>query len=376
MLAIGLMDSQIGFIATIFTLSQLIWAFLSGPITDKLGRRKATAFFDFFAWCLPCLIWWRAEGFWFFFAAALFNGMMQVTTTSWECLLIEDAEKEQIPGINSLVVVCGQLSVLFAPITAVLFSRLTVIPAIRILYINAFIIMTLKIVILYFFSTETQMGIIRREESRGKNIFMLSAGYGMVIKKMFHSRGTVFALIITAIISVVGMINSTFWQVIVRMRLLVPDHLLPFFPIIRSIVTIVFMFVIAPHLNIRSFKKHLLFGFIFLITGQLLLILTPVQGNIKYAVLGLSLVFDSFAISFLYMLSRSLIALYVDPQERARVYALLNMLIMGFMAPFGWIGGILSQVSRVYPFILNIGFLLIGIFITILYYSKHENKTV
>jgi len=44
MLALGLNDSQVGLTATIAVLSQVVFAFLSGPITDKIGRRKATRF--------------------------------------------------------------------------------------------------------------------------------------------------------------------------------------------------------------------------------------------------------------------------------------------------------------------------------------------
>ena len=371
MLALGLQDSQIGLIASVYILSQALWAFLSGPITDKLGRKVATAIFDFIAWSIPCIIWWRAEGFWFFFVAAVLNGTMQVTTNSWECLLIEDAEQEQITGINSLVVICGQLSVLFAPISAILFSRLTLVPAIRILYINAFIVMTLKIIILYFYSTETKMGKIRMEESRKKSIINLAGGYGKVLKDILKSKATIFAIAITALVSIVGMINVTFWQVIVSMRLLVPDYFLPFFPIIKSIVTIVFIFLVAPHLSVNSLKKPLLSGFFLYIAGQTLLIFAPVDGGIsKYLVLCISLVLDGFAHAYLFMLSRSLLALYVNPEERARVYAISSMVIMTIKAPFGWIAGLLSEQSRILPFVLNIFFLLTGIIVTFFIYSK------
>jgi MFS family permease len=163
MIALGLNDMEVGLIATIYMLSQVVFAFLSGPITDKLGRRKTTAIFDFLAWCVPCLIWLAAENFWFFLIAALFNGMMKVTTNSWDCLLVEDAEKSQITNIYSLVITAGQLSALFAPIASVLVSRYTMVPAVRILYINAFVVMTLKILVLYFISHETRTGLIRMQ---------------------------------------------------------------------------------------------------------------------------------------------------------------------------------------------------------------------
>jgi MFS family permease len=374
MLALGLNDSQVGLTATVYMLSQVVFAFLSGPVTDKMGRRKATAVFDFAAWCVPCLIWWRAEGFWFFIVAALFNGAMQVTTNSWDCLLIEDAEKDQITGINALAIVCGQLSVLFAPISAVLFSRLTLVPAIRILYVNAFVLMSLKIILLYIFSRETRVGKTRFEESRNKSIFSLAAGYGGIIKIIGKSRGTIFALAVTAITGVSSLINNTFWPMIVSKKLLVPNQLLPAFPVMRSVIAIAFFFLVVPRLTRGRLKLPLLTGFCCHFAGQVILLATPVEGPLKYAFLFVSLIFDSFAIALLLMLAASLVALHVDPAERARIKAILNMITMAAVAPFGWIGGILSDVSRNLPFVLNLCTLAAGICITLIFFRKPSSN--
>jgi hypothetical protein len=299
---------------------------------------------------------------------------MMISTNAWDCLLVEDTEKSQFTRINSLVVICGQLSVLFAPISAVLFSRLTLVPAIRTLYLNAFVVMTLKIVLVYVFSRETGMGMIRIRESRGKSIFSLAGGYGGVLKIIAKSRGTLFALIITALVGIVVMINITFWQVIVSKKILVPDHLLPLFPIFRSLVTIFFLFFVSPRLIGGVLKQPLLAGFICYFMGQLILILTPSDGSVKYIMLCISLVFDGFGSGSLTMLARSLVALNVNPEERARIQAILHMIIMAATSPFGWIGGILSGLSRALPFVLTLCLLAIGFFITVLYYLRGGDR--
>src|SRR5674476_518609 len=61
MLDLGLKDSQIGLLVTIGMTMQIFWALLGGAITDKLGRRKTTFFFDFIAWSVPTLIWAIAQ---------------------------------------------------------------------------------------------------------------------------------------------------------------------------------------------------------------------------------------------------------------------------------------------------------------------------
>jgi len=371
MLALGLNDFQVGITATIAMLSQGVFAFLSGPITDKLGRRKTTAIFDFIGWCIPCIIWWRAEGFWFFAVAATVNGIMQVTGNSWNCLLIEDVEKSKVTTVNSLIMICGQLSVFFVPISAILFSRLTLIPAIRILYINAFVVMTLKVVLLYIFSTETRMGAVRLEESRGKSLLSLASGYGPIVKIIFKSKGTVFALAVSIIVATVGLVSTTFWPVIVTQKLLIPDYHLPFFLIIRSTVAIMFFFFVVPRLTKRFLKTPLLIGFVCLFIGMGVLILTPVEGPLRYVMLCVSLLFDGFGGAFLLMLAKSLVDLYVNPKERARVQAILNMIILAATSPFGWIGGMLSGISRELPFVLNLCILTVGFFVVLIYYRKN-----
>jgi MFS family permease len=373
MLAVGLKDAELGFIATVYMLSQVVFAFLSGVITDKLGRRKTTAIFDFLGWSIPCLIWMRAENFWFFLTAALFNGAMKVPTNSWDCLLVEDAEKSQITRIYSLVIVCGQLSALFAPISSILVSRLTLVPAIRILYINAFVVMTGKIILLYIFSRETRTGMIRIRETRGESFFSLLGGYGGVLRIIGRSRGTIFSLVITALVNAVGMINTTFWQVIASKRLGVPDSLLPFFPMLRSIIALIFFFLVIPHITKAVLKTPLLLGFAAYMIGQTLLVSTPSGGAGKYIFLCVSLCFDGFGFGILTMLAESLVALHVDAAERARVMAIQHMIIMFATSPFGWIGGILSGISRVLPFILNICLLGTGVLVTLGYYAKNRD---
>jgi hypothetical protein len=61
----------------------------------------------------------------------------------------------------------------------------------------------------------------------------------------------------------------------------------------------------------------------------------------------------------------------VNAQERARVMALQHMIIMGATSPFGWIGGILSGISRSLPFALNIALLVAGLVATLVYYARN-----
>lgn len=374
MLALGMNDVQVGIISSIYMFSQMIFAFLSGVIIDKLGRRKSTAIFDFLAWSLPCLIWASSQGFWFFVVAALFNGLMKITTVSWDCLLVEDAPKDKITQIYSWVIICGNLSALFAPISSVLVSRLTLVPAIRILYINAFVVMTAKILILYKFSTETAVGRVKREAARNKSWGEMLYGYKNAVHKIKKSRGTIFAITISILVEIVTMIGTTFWQIIASRRIGVPDSLLPIFPMIKNIMAIALFFTVISKIDQKKLKWPLYGGFISSIVGCLLLISIKSTGVFGYLILLLSILFESLGNAVLNTLRESLVAIHADPDERSCVLAILQTTVMLVSIPFGYIGGVLSDISKILPFVLSIALLLLGIISTALFYRNRQEQ--
>ncbi len=378
MLALGVHDAQIGLLATIFTLSQVVFGLLSGVITDKLGRRVTTAVFDIVAWSVPCLVWALAQDFWWFLVASVINGAWQVTQNSWDCLLVEDVDRSEIPRVYSLIKVAADFSALFAPIAALLVANLGLVPAVRILYVNAFVIMSLKIWLLYRFTTETATGLVRMEQTRGVSIWSALRGYRPVLGLIVRSRGTIFSLAIAAIVAAVALITSTFWQVVISQRLGVPDALLPFFPMVRSLLSVLFLFtVIARLTHARSLKAPTLVGFAVYLAGQLLLVSIPAsEGSADtrtYVMLAGCLVLDAFGAGILFMISESLVALHVDRHERSRVMAVQRTAVMLVTAPFGWFSGWLSAMDRSWPFVLTSVLLLLGLVVAArLWVTTHD----
>jgi len=377
MLALGLNDLQVGIVASVYMFSQMISALLSGAIIDKMGRRKSTMIFDFLSWSLPSLIWAFSQGFWFFVVAALFNGLMKITTVSWDCLLVEDAPKDKITQIYSWVIIFGNMSALFAPISSVLVSRLTLVPAIRILYINAFVIMTAKLLILYKFSTETAVGKIRQEAASNMSWKELLSGYKGALHKIRASAGMIFAIIISILVEIVAMLGTTFWQIIASKRIGVPDSLLPVFPMIKSILSIILFFTIISRIKQSRLMWPLYGGFASSIVGCLLLVFTRGTDVWGYLLLSFSLLFEALGGAVLNTLRESLVAIYADPEERSNVLALLQTTVMLVSVPFGYIGGLLSDISRALPFVLCIFLLLLGMIATAVFYSaKRTNNLI
>lgn len=369
MLTFGMSDVEVGIISSIYMFSQMIFAFLSGAIIDKMGRRLSTAIFDFIAWSIPCLIWASSQGFWFFVIAALLNGTMKITQVSWDCLLVEDAPKDIITHLYSWVLIFTNLSAIFAPISSILVAKLTLAPAIRILYINAFVIMTIKILILYKMSTETAVGKVRRMATSEMSWGEMLSGYKSAFKKILNSRGTIFAILISILVEIVVMLGTTFWQIIASRRIGVPDTLLPIFPMAKSILSIILFFTVIAHIKQSKMKWPLYGGFVSSIIGCLLLISIKEVNLWGYIILSLSLIFEALGAAVLATLRESLVAIHVDSAERSGIMALLQTAVMLVSVPFGYIGGLLSDISRVLPFVLSIALLLLGILVTVIYYK-------
>lgn len=369
MLTFGMSDVEVGIISSIYMFSQMIFAFLSGAIIDKMGRRLSTAIFDFIAWSIPCLIWASSQGFWFFVIAALLNGTMKITQVSWDCLLVEDAPKDIITHLYSWVLIFTNLSAIFAPISSILVAKLTLAPAIRILYINAFVIMTIKILILYKMSTETAVGKVRRKATSEMSWGEMLSGYKSAFKKILNSRGTIFAILISILVEIVVMLGTTFWQIIASRRIGVPDTLLPIFPMAKSILSIILFFTVIAHIKQSKMKWPLYGGFVSSIIGCLLLISIKEVNLWGYIILSLSLIFEALGAAVLATLRESLVAIHVDFAERSGIMALLQTAVMLVSVPFGYIGGLLSDISRVLPFVLSIALLLLGILVTAIYYK-------
>ncbi|MCL1800752.1 MAG: MFS transporter [Promicromonosporaceae bacterium] len=368
MFALGITDQQIGLLTTIGMISQVFFGIAGGILTDKLGRRWATAIFDVTAWVIPALIWAVAQNFWYFLFASIINGSLQVTWNSWDALMIEDADREQIPRIYALVRIAADCSAFFMPIAALLVSRYGLIHAVRILYVNAAIVMIAKVVVLFLVSRETRTGTIRMAATRGVPIRTLLGEYrGVLGRLILRKRGARFSLAIMAVVAAVSGVVAAFWPLFVTGHLGVPDTLLPFFPMVRSVLSIIFFFTLVPRLTAAvDLKVPAILGFGIFLAGQIVLVTIPIgpdgeAGLLVYGLLGLSLILDSFGAATAFMLSESLFALHADVGERSRVMALQRPAVMLAAAPFGWIAGWLSSQGRAFPFVLTAILLAIGL---------------
>ncbi len=121
-------------------------------------------------------------------------------------------------------------------------GKFSVVPAVRILYLIAFVMMTLKFVILYIFSRETKQGQRRIEETKDESVFSLLKQYGDVFKIIKNSPETLLAFGILLVMSIVNMINNTFWPLFITEKVGIPVQNVSLFHLLRSATVLVLFF--------------------------------------------------------------------------------------------------------------------------------------
>ena len=363
MLALGLTDAQIGLLVSIGLILQIGSSLLGGVVTDKLGRRKTTFIFDFISWSIPCLIWAVAQNFTFFLVAAVVNSLWRMTMTSWTCLLVEDADPTLLVDIYSWIYISGLLAGFFAPIAGVLIATFSLVPTMRGLFLLAFVLMTIKFTVLFHYSTETQRGLIRMKESVNQNLANLLGEYRSVLGQLLRTPQTLYTIGIMLVISTCSTISSTFWPILVTRKVMIPAQNIVIYPFIRSAIMLIFYFVVVPRVRNLPFRNPMLVGFGGFLLSQVVLILVPEK---SYLLLVVSALLEAGSIATINPQVDRMVVLTVNEKERARIMALIYMIVILFTSPFGWIGGVLSEMNRTYPFVLNIGLYAVGGVLTFL----------
>jgi MFS family permease len=357
MLALGLSDKQIGLILSVSWGFQIFLALLSGAVTDKLGRRRTTLIFDILCWTIPSLISAVAQNFWYFLAAGIINSMWRITHNSWTCLLVEDADPDQLVDIYTWIYIANLIVGFIAPLAGVLIGIFSLVPTVRGLYFFAAGMFMLKAVVTYWMTEETAQGKIRMLETRDQSVFHVLSGYKGILRELLRTPQTLYTAGIMLIISITSLISGSFWGIIVTEKLHIPAGNIAIFPFVKSAIMLTFFFFVMPRLNKMHFKLPMVVGFLGYVVSQWMLIAAPELG---YFTLIFSVFLEACSFAAVSPLVDQLTVLTVNAKERARIQSILYVGIILLTSPFGWIAGTLSEINKDLPFLLNIALFVVG----------------
>ena len=343
----GITDVQIGLILSITMVVQVFFSFFGGILTDKLGRKFTTMMGDFFGWTLACLIWAISNNFWLFLAAAILNCFEQINQTAWYCLLIEDANPKDLVGIYTWVNIGGLVAIFFAPLSGLFVSSYSVVPVVRVLYALFSLTMVTKTFITFKFCHETKQGKIRRAETKGVSVFHMLGEYRQLIPLLLKDKGVLKAVAVSVILYITNIVSTNFFSLYVTQRLGLSENYLALFPILNAAVMLIFMVGIQHRMSAAKFRVPLWVGLGLHCVAALALIFSPADN------LGFVLVYvfaAAVAAALVNPRKDALLQLNINPQERARLNALIMASTIALSSPFGYLAGWLSSLDRRLPF--------------------------
>jgi MFS family permease len=363
MVALGLSDKQIGLVASIGAAFQVIFALSSGVITDKLGRRLTTLIFDIISWSVPALISAIAMNFWYFAIAAAINSVWRVTQNSWNCLLVEDAEKHQLNDIFSWIYIANLVVGFAAPLAKPLIVAFNLIPTVRGLYLFAAVMFTVKAIATYRMTEETGQGKVRMHQTSQQSMLAVLGEYRHVLQDVLRSPQTLYLAGIMLVLGITTLVSGNFWAILVTEKLHLPNQDLALFPFVRSSAMLLAFFLVTPFIGTLHFKIPYIAGFASLIASQVMLVTAPQQ---NYWVLGLSVFLEAGGLAIVNPLTDRMGVLIIDPKERARIQSILFVGIILLTSPFGLIAGNLSALNKDLPFLMDIALFAVGVLLAYL----------
>ena len=369
MIALGLTMTDIGMLATMSLIIEIIFSALSGVLTDKLGRRKCTVIFDTLSWSIPEIVWAFSQNFNWFVVAALFNGMWKVTENSWNLLLTEDTPREQLVPCFSMASFMGVVAVLIAPLSKFAVDAFGLVPTMRVLYFIAGVSMTTKFLILYKFSKETGPGKVRMELTKDKSIFRLLWECKDVYLRIIREKRMLLTLGLLAVYQLITTVNNNCWATFVVEYLGFKDSDLSWFAMAKGFVTLIAILALVPRIKSMNFKKPMLASVVMFMTAQGLLLCVdalalPMAALWPMMILIVGL--EAMAISMLSPLTASMLFINADPDERARIFGMVYATIALMVCIFPTIIGYLADISLYLPFFINIFLFAVMGFIAVL----------
>lgn len=354
MTALGLSYADIGLVTSIGMASQMVFAVLSGVLTDKMGRRMCTLVFDTLSWTVPTFLWMLAQDINWFIIAALFSGMWRITENSWYLLMIEDADKAQVIALNSLTNLMGLIVAFIAPLSKFIVDAFGMVITMRVFYGFACVSMTIKFIVCYIFTTETRNGVRRMAATKNKPLLKSLWECRGVYVRIIREKRMLLTLVILAGYMLVTTLNGNYWAIYLRDIIGVREGNVALFVTAKSLVTLICSFWLVPKVSYTAIRRPMMWSLAAFAASQGLLLLGVTEG-VGIAVLALSVVLEATALSVLGPVTGSLVFINAEEDERALIVGMVYATVALIVSVFPALVGLLVEKSLSIPFYVNLG---------------------
>lgn len=355
----GISASGVGMINSLTFLLKTFLAIFAGYAVNRFGRRVTVSVLDLIGWSLPMLIYFFATEYWQFLVAAMINCITVINGIASQCFLVEDVEHDKRIRAFSFSSVIGSLCGLFVPITGILIGKLTLVPAIRILYLFSFFSMGAAAVGKYIFLRETSVGkrLMAEKEPLGNPFKNLQKPARYIL----GNTRLILLFIMNIMLNFALIINNLYYFPFLTKALHFSEAFISLFPFLTTAVGLFVFFFVIP--TIKSMEKSAVFGLAMYMTGALALIVANFTvPQIAY----ICVICWALALYLMTPVLNTLIANTVEDEMRTEVIALFNMISMLCMFPAGYVGGRLYEMSPIYPIIFIFTVYLAGFLILVI----------
>jgi Na+/melibiose symporter-like transporter len=260
--------------------------------------------------------------------------------------MIEDSPPSQRVHIYTWIEVANILAGFFAPIAGFFVLRFGLVPAVRGLYLFAFLSMTAMFLIRNAWTRETAIGLVRMEETRHHSPLDGFREYPEVLWGLAADPLVLTAFALAVLNNVHVVLRNTFLGIILNRGLELPQEMLAVFPAAGSAAALLVHVFIMPGLGRRNPKRPLFAGLLLLIAGYGLLLFAP-RGS--FAAAMVSTIVAGVGAAVVTPFVNGNLANRVPDDRRAKTMALVYAGVYGGTAPFGWLAGMLSALNPRLP---------------------------
>ncbi|KQX68166.1 MFS transporter [Paenibacillus sp. Root444D2] len=351
MFQLGVSERQIGLITSVGLIMQIFTSFISGYLTDRMGRRRALLYYDLVSWSAAALIWAVSQNFWYFLIAAVFNSFLRVPNTAWYCLLVEDTAQNDRSNVFRILQLIGVIGGLFAPLGGLLVNHFTLIPAMRMMYAIFCVSLTVMFFARNFATNETEIGIRKRKESASYNLKDTFQAYIDTVKTILSNRALMIVFGVYISFNFQVTLQNTYLSIYLVEALNISDALISIFPAVSSLAMLALMFLVVPRLKENKAQGYMIWGFSLAIVSKIILIAVA-PGQITLVIISTMLAAAGSIISSPYL--EAVVANSIDDEQRAKMFSILQVLVLLCISPSGIIGGWTYTIDPRLPFILII----------------------
>ena len=185
---IGLTDTALGRLMVAGTVASFLFSFISAPLVDRMGRKRATFVFDLLSSALPPLVYLFSKNFFFALLAVILFNSNKIMSIAYYLVMIEDSDEESRIVAFNLFNIITVAAGLLIPIAGIFVDKYGVVATERVFLIVSFLMMTAMILFRNMLLKETAIGEKLRAASAGK-------GLGAFFREAYKPYGDAMAFL-------------------------------------------------------------------------------------------------------------------------------------------------------------------------------------